>query len=76
VEPGNTDLIHYTARCEALRADRQPTLPSRIGLERQINPFLRTREPGVQQAARGYEPHADDESSVLGALRSWKNNFK
>ena len=75
VEPGNTDLIHYTARCEALRADRQPTLPSRIGLERQINPFLRTREVTVQQAARGLDPHADDESSVLGALRSWKNNF-
>ncbi|MDB5850982.1 MAG: hydroxyacylglutathione hydrolase [Rhodoferax sp.] len=75
VEPGNAELVHYTARCEALRADHQPTLPSRIGLERQINPFLRTREAAVQQAARAREPHADDESSVLGALRSWKNNF-
>ena len=75
VEPGNAELIHYTARCEARRAQQQPTLPSSIGLERQINPFMRTRVPAVQQAARAYQSDADNESSVLGALRSWKNNF-
>ncbi len=77
VEPGNAELIHYTARCETLRADHQPTVPSRIGLERQINPFLRTREPAVQQAARVFDNNTShDEASVLGALRAWKNQFK
>jgi len=77
VEPGNAELIHYTARCEALRADHQPTVPSHIGLERQINPFLRTREAAVRQAAQVFDNHTShDEASVLGALRTWKNQFK
>ncbi|APW38373.1 hydroxyacylglutathione hydrolase [Rhodoferax koreense] len=77
VEPGNAELLHYTARCEALRAGHQPTLPSSIGLERQINPFLRTREAAVQQAARAFDHHntSHDEAGVLGALRTWKNQF-
>ena len=41
VEPQNAALLDYSARCEALRAKGQPTLPSTIGLERAINPFLR-----------------------------------
>ena len=51
VEPGNTALLHYSNQCEALRAGDQPTLPSSIALERDINPFLRVRQPGVAQAA-------------------------
>jgi hydroxyacylglutathione hydrolase len=77
VEPANAELIHHTARCEALRAANQPTLPSRIGLEREINPFLRTRVPQVREAAQAFDHHTShDEASVLGALRTWKNQFK
>jgi len=77
VEPANAELVHHTARCEALRAAQQPTLPSRIGLERQINPFLRTAVAQVRQAAQAFDPHTShDEASVLGALRTWKNQFK
>lgn len=77
VEPGNLQLIHYRQRCEELRAQGLPTLPSSIGLEKQVNPFLRTREPAVVQAARGHDAAtAPDEVSVFATLRQWKNEFR
>lgn len=78
VEPGNAALLQYMGRCEALRAQGQPTLPSRIALERDINPFLRTRENAVAAAAAGFAPTTDmrDAVAVLAALRAWKNDFR
>jgi hydroxyacylglutathione hydrolase len=52
-------------------------LPSTIGLERQVNPFLRTRVPAVVQAARGHDAATPpDEVSVFATLRQWKNEYK
>jgi hydroxyacylglutathione hydrolase len=78
VEPGNAALLHYSNQCEALRAQQQPTLPSRMDLERDINPFLRVRQPTVAQAARGHDPQVpeNDVVAVLAALRQWKNEFR
>ncbi|CAN7641497.1 hydroxyacylglutathione hydrolase [Acidovorax sp. LjRoot117] len=78
VEPGNAALLHYTTQCEALRAGHQPTLPSNMALERDINPFLRTRQPGVAHAAQAFDAqvHQDDAVAVLAALRQWKNEFR
>lgn len=77
VEPGNAALVQYISRCEALRAQGLPTLPSRIALEREINPFLRTRENAVAAAAAGFAPPTDtrDAVAVLAALREWKTSF-
>lgn len=77
VEPANEALARYQADCEALRAQGRPTLPSTVGVERQINPFLRTREPALRQAAQarnGTDP-ADD-VAVFAAIRQWKNEFR
>lgn len=78
VEPGNAALVHYSSQCEALRARGEPTLPSRMALERDINPFLRVRVPMVAQAARGHDVQVDqdDAVAVLAALRQWKNEFR
>ena len=77
VEPGNDELARYQRHCEALRARGEPTLPSTIGLERQVNPFLRTREPAVRQAAQAYNgADASDDVAVFAAVRQWKNEFR
>ena len=78
VEPGNAAMLHYTARCEALRASNQPTLPSRLDLECAINPFLRVRQPAVAQAAQAFDAQVNqaDAVAVLAALRQWKNEFR
>jgi hydroxyacylglutathione hydrolase len=77
VEPGNADLIHYARQCEALRADHQPTLPSTLAQELKINPFLRTRQATVIDAALA---HAGDETAsdvgVFAVIRQWKNEFR
>ena len=77
VEPGNEKLNHYRQQCEARRARGEPTLPSSIALEKEINPFLRTREPEVVQAGLAHgAADAGDETSVLAAIRQWKNEFR
>jgi hydroxyacylglutathione hydrolase len=79
VEPANVALIDYRGRCEALRARHLPTLPSSIALEREINPFLRVRVPGVARSAKAHRPQMTDEQDaveVLATLREWKNNFQ
>ncbi len=75
VEPDNADLKAYRAWCVAQRADNKPTLPSTIGRERQINPFLRTRSPGVVAQAVARHASPQDEVAVFAAIREWKNNF-
>ena len=76
VEPGNRALGDYLQRCEQLRAEGQPTLPSSIGTERAVNPFLRSREPEVVHSVRTQAASAMDEVAVFAALREWKNNFR
>jgi hydroxyacylglutathione hydrolase len=76
VEPANTDLSQYLAHCTRLRQQNQPTLPSSIGLEKRINPFLRVHESGVQRSAAQHQPlAAADDTHVFAALREWKNHF-
>jgi hydroxyacylglutathione hydrolase len=77
VEPRNAQLIHYRQECEGKRSRGEPTLPTTIGLERQVNPFLRTREPAVAQAAHRFDGADEaDQVAVFAALRQWKNEFR
>jgi hydroxyacylglutathione hydrolase len=80
VEPDNLDLQAYNAQCVTRRSENLPTLPSTIAQELRINPFLRTRQPHVIQAAGRFEAAlASDSSSeiaVFAAIRTWKNQFK
>jgi hydroxyacylglutathione hydrolase len=76
VEPDNRAALEYQEEVRSLRDTGAPTLPSRIGLERQVNPFLRCDEPKVRAAAsaRAKRP-VDDAAEVFGVLRAWKDQF-
>lgn len=76
VEPDNAALAAYEAHCRSLRSAGQPTLPSLIRTENDINPFLRWQSPAVQAAARAHGSHSDDPVAVFAALRQWKNEFR
>ena len=78
VEPNNAQLLHHAAHCHKLRAQGLPTLPSSIGLEREINPFLRCNVVQVAQGASQFAPQLDTQHplSVFTALRAWKNVFQ
>jgi hydroxyacylglutathione hydrolase len=76
-DPSNPRVVAHQARCLALRAQGLPTLPSTIGLEKSINPFLRTAQPEVVQTLerhRGHKPA--DAVQAFAWLREWKNDFK
>jgi hydroxyacylglutathione hydrolase len=76
VEPGNTDLQQYEVHCQALRAQGMPTLPSRMVLERQINPFLRSRQPTVMAAAQAHDAAQTHSMGAFATLRQWKNDYR
>ena len=75
VEPDNATLIQHMTHCQQLRDHGQMTLPSRLGQELQINPFLRTHVPSVIRAAQSREPSALTDVAIFAALRTWKNVF-
>jgi hydroxyacylglutathione hydrolase len=76
VEPGNTHLQDHIQACQRLRAQGLPTLPSTMGLERQINPFLRCHEAEVSRAAQARGCPSGEPVAVFATLRGWKNEFK
>lgn len=77
VEPDNADLTGFCEQVLALRADDLPTLPSSLGRERSINPFLRIDQAAVRAtlAARGL-PEDASRSEAFAVLRSWKDGFR
>ena len=75
-EPGNGARADYERRCIEQRAAGQPTLPSTIGLERQINPFLRCDAPEVVAQATLQGAASSEPVAVFTALREWKNRYR
>lgn len=77
--PEDDGLARFEKRCEQLRARQLPTVPSELGDEKALNPFLRWDDPEVIRAARSYGaehglPTADD-SGIFAAVRHGKDHF-
>ena len=75
LDPDNKDLTAYQQQCEQLRQQNLPTLPTSLSQELLVNPFLRTRNPVIQEAVRQFDPSAHGTNSVFAAMRQWKNQF-
>jgi hydroxyacylglutathione hydrolase len=76
VEPDNAALREREREVRALREQGLPSLPSRLSLELEVNPFLRCHTASVRAAIGrqlGHEPAGDDE--VFTSLRGWKDGF-
>jgi hydroxyacylglutathione hydrolase len=77
VEPDNEALAARAAQAEKLRAQGEPTVPSRLQDEKRSNPFLRCTErsviKGLQAAGRLQGQSAE---ACFAALREWKDNFR
>ncbi|MDU8927290.1 hydroxyacylglutathione hydrolase [Alisedimentitalea sp. MJ-SS2] len=72
VEPGNAALQARAAETEAMRARGEFTVPSRLQLELDTNPFLRWDSAEIQ-ASVGLP--GDDPVAVFAATRAAKDNF-
>ncbi len=77
VEPDNPIVREREVREQRKRAAGEPTLPSTIGDEHLTNPFLRTVEPSIADAASARAGrHLSDRVSVFAEIRAWKNAFR
>ncbi len=70
IEPANQALQHYREVAISKRAKNEPTVPTTIGLEKQINPFLRWDVAAIQQQVDRESPAA-----TFGELRRRKDVF-
>jgi hydroxyacylglutathione hydrolase len=77
VEPGNAEVLETLEAVSQLRARDGITLPTTLGRERRINPFLRCREPAVRTAAeaRAGTP-LPGPADVFAVIRAWKDGFR
>lgn len=48
LEPNNPELINYKNKVTKLRHQGKPSLPSILQVEKELNPFLRTDQKGLQ----------------------------
>ncbi len=74
VDPTNETLKKHANTVANLRAKKETTLPSNIGLEKQINPFLRVRDKNIMFAVKNRTQGLEDHD-IFAALRSLKDQF-
>ena len=72
VDPDNPALKARAAEVDRQRAAGQPTVPTRLGEEREANPFLRPHDPAIRQRL-GMTEASDAE--VFAELRKRKDRF-
>lgn len=74
VDPTNLELMAHIEACEAKRAVGEPTVPSTLSKELQINPFLRWSSPAIiAQLKQRQRYKGDSPADVFGAVRAWKD---
>ncbi|HYD30960.1 MAG TPA: hydroxyacylglutathione hydrolase [Azospirillaceae bacterium] len=73
IDPKNEELAGYADTAADLRAEGKPTIPTTIGAEREINPFLRADDPRLQA---GIGMAGASPVSVFGEIRRRKDHFK
>ena len=76
VEPNNSAIEEHTNKVTQLINNNHPSLPNSMGIEKQINPFLRCHLTEVQTSAEQHSRKAlSNECDVFATVRSWKDNW-
>jgi hydroxyacylglutathione hydrolase len=76
VEPNNEVLASYASHILALRQAGKITLPSQIGLEKKINPFMRLDKQSIKEVAtKQLSRPPFNAAEVFSVLREMKNEF-
>jgi hydroxyacylglutathione hydrolase len=70
IEPGNAALVKRAEEVRKLRAEDKPTLPTRLDIELETNPFLRATSPEIRKNL-GLETAPDWQ--VFAEVRERKN---
>ncbi|MEM9028689.1 MAG: hydroxyacylglutathione hydrolase [Pseudomonadota bacterium] len=70
IEPGNAALQARAEDVQARRAAGQPTLPTRVDIERETNPFIRVNSPEIR---RNLGLETAEDWQVFAEVRERKN---
>lgn len=77
--PDDAGLNRFEAHCRALREEGNATVPSVLGEEKRMNPFLRWDDPEVISVAKSYCVNnglpAETANDVFAAIRHGKDHF-
>ena len=77
VSPDDTELAEYQKEVARLRDSGLATVPTTMGQERRLNPFLRWDDPAVISAAEAQAGQENlDADSVFSIIRQWKDGFR
>lgn len=78
LDKNNSELKTYLESVALLRKKGRPTLPSILGLEKKLNPFLRIDEPAFQKilGKAGLPTDGADPAAIFGAVRAAKDRFE
>jgi hydroxyacylglutathione hydrolase len=72
VDPDNAALVARATEAQTQLAEGHFTIPARLGIEKQANPFLRADTP---EMARAMGLDGSDPVAVFAAIRKTKDNF-
>jgi hydroxyacylglutathione hydrolase len=76
LEPENPDLLEYEREVKLKVSKGQPSLPSTIGFEKIVNPFLRCDDLAIVSAAKKRSQQVStNEVEIFTTIREWKNTF-
>lgn len=73
-DPNNPDVTAALDETRRARDLDRPTLPSNLGREKNINPFLRCAVPDVRVTAAQHGS-TDSDQATFATLRAWKDSF-
>ncbi|MBS0512317.1 MAG: hydroxyacylglutathione hydrolase [Proteobacteria bacterium] len=76
-EPDNPGLKTWRETASAARARGEPTLPTTVGQERALNPFLRADVAALRRTlADALARPIPDRLAAFTLMREWKNRFR
>lgn len=73
-DPNNAELKQYSDKIDKLRSKGKSSLPSTIGIEKNINPFLRTAQETIRSTIKK-RTNVQTDVDTFAALRRWKDEF-
>jgi len=76
-EPDNAALLRWSDDAQTLRAAGKPTLPTTIGHEKAVNPFLRSDVPEIHATLSSqFGTPISDRLEAFRMMRGWKDKFR
>ena len=72
VEPENPELVQRKAEVDLMRSNNQPTVPTKVGIEKKTNPFLR---PYSEEIKINLNMAQASDTEVFAEIRKRKDNF-